>query len=251
MTQLVKLIHATPEAEHLITDMARVSAPKNQGNYDTAPRLIKYLIKHKHWSPFEMASMCVEINTTRDIAAQIIRHRSFSMQEFSQRYADVKDLGELQLPELRRQDTKNRQNSIADLDPELVKAFTQRMKMLFAESQELYDDMLEAGIAKESARKVLPMNSPSRLYMNGTLRSWIHYIELRSANGTQKEHQDIALAAKEIFDKQFPAIAEALEAIKNEPEPEPKEYVIPTPEPKLTWGERLKLRFMRHVFDLP
>jgi thymidylate synthase (FAD) len=255
MSELVKLVHVTPEAEHLITDMARVSAPKNQGNYDTASRLIKYLIKHKHWSPFEMATMCVEINTTRDIAAQILRHKGFcGFQEFSQRYADVKDLGELQLPELRRQDVKNRQNSTPDLDPELVKAFTQRTRMLFAEAQELYDDMLEAGVAKECARKVLPMNSPSRMYMNGTLRSWIHYIELRSANGTQKEHQDIALAAKEIFDKQFPAIAEALEAIKNEPEPKPKEYVIPTqqkaPEPKGARGERFKRWFMRHVFDL-
>ena len=233
MPELVKLVHVTPEAEHLITDMARVSAPKNQGNYETAPRLIKYLIKHKHWSPFEMATMCVEINTTRDIAAQILRHKGFcGFQEFSQRYADVKDLGELQLPELRRQDTKNRQNSVADLNPELVKAFTQRMRMHFAEAQELYDDMLEAGIAKECARKVLPMNSPSRLYMNGTLRSWIHYIELRSANGTQKEHQDIALAAKSIFYKQFPAIAQALEAIKEEEEektgPEQKKPSEPT-----------------------
>jgi thymidylate synthase (FAD) len=255
MSELVKLVHVTPEAEHLITDMARVSAPKNQGNYDTAPRLIKYLIKHKHWSPFEMASMCVEINTTRDIAAQILRHRNASFQEFSQRYADVKDLGQLQVPELRRQDTKNRQNSTPDLNPELVKAFTQRTRMLFAEAQELYDDMLEAGVAKECARKVLPMNSPSRLYMHNSLRGWIHYIELRSANGTQKEHQDIALAIKAIFDKQFPAIAEALRAIEAETPQPPASPPAPeaqkTPEPKLTWGERLKLRFMRHVFDLP
>lgn len=213
---LVKLVHVTPEAEHLITDMARVSAPQNQGNYDTASRLIKYLIKHKHWSPFEMAVMCVEINTTRDIAAQIIRHRSFSYQEFSQRYANVKDLGEIQLPELRRQDTKNRQNSIPDLNPELVIAFERRIRMLFAESQELYDDMLEAGVAKECARKVLPMNSPSRIYMHGTLRSWVHYISLREANGTQKEHQDIALACKAIFTKQFPSIAQALDEIEQE-----------------------------------
>lgn len=216
MTQLVKLVHVTPEAEHLITDMARVSAPKNQGNYDTTSRLIKYLIKHKHWSPFEMATMCVEINTTRDITAQIIRHRSFFMQEFSQRYADVKDLGELQIPELRRQDTKNRQNSVADLNPELVKAFTQRIKMHFAEAQELYDDMLDAGVAKECARKVLPMNSPSRLYMHGTLRSWVHYIQLREANGTQKEHQDIALAAKTLFNEQFPSIAQALSELEKD-----------------------------------
>lgn len=210
MSELVKLIHVTPEAEHLITDMARVSAPKNQGNYDTAPKLIKYLIKHKHWSPFEMSSMCVEINTTRDISTQILRHRSFSFQEFSQRYADVKDLGELQIPGLRRQDTKNRQNSIADLDPEMVIAFQRRIRMLFAEIQELYDDMLEAGVAKECARKILPMNTPSRMYMHGTLRSWITYIALREKNGTQKEHQDIALAIKQIFIENFPLIAEAL-----------------------------------------
>lgn len=254
MAKLVKLMWVTPEAEHLITDMARVSAPKNQGNYNNAPRLIKYLIKHRHWSPFEMATMCVEISTTRDIGAQILRHKSFAFQEFSQRYADVKDLGELQLPELRRQDTKNRQNSIANLNPKLVKAFEQRTKMLFAESQELYDDMLEAGVAKECARKVLPMNSPSRMYMSGTLRSWIHYIELRSANGTQKEHMDIANNIANIFAEQFPAIYQAIEEIKGEPEPEPAEYVIPPQKEasKLikTKRQRIKAWFMRRVFDL-
>lgn len=215
MSELVKLVHVTPGAENLITDMARVSAPKNQGNYETAPRLIKYLIKHRHWSPFEMGGMCVEINTTRDIAAQIIRHHSFSFQEFSQRYADVKDLGQIPLPELRRQDTKNRQNSIADLEPDVVEAFQHRIKMLYSEAQELYDDMLEYGIAKECARKVLPMNSPSRIYMHGTLRSWIHYIDLRSANGTQKEHMDIAIECKNIFNEQFPMIAEAISLCKD------------------------------------
>lgn len=255
MSELVKLIHVTPEAEHLITDMARVSAPKNQGNYETASRLIKYLIKHKHWSPFEMATMCVEINTTRDIAAQIIRHRSFSFQEFSQRYADIKDLGEIPIPELRRQDTKNRQNSVADLDPRIVSVLEQRIKSLFAEAQELYDDMLELGVAKECARKVLPINSPSRIYMHGTLRSWIHYIDLRSANGTQKEHQDIAIAIHDLFNEQFPAIAKALEAIKNEPQSQPKKHVAPsqqkTTESELTrWG-RFKRWFIRRVFDLP
>jgi thymidylate synthase (FAD) len=248
MPELVKLIHVTPEAEHLITDMARVSAPKNQGNYDTAPKLIRYLIKHKHWSPFEMATMCVEINTTRDITAQILRHKSFSFQEFSQRYADVKDLGEIQVPELRRQDTKNRQNSIADLDPRVVDVLEQRIRSLFAEAQELYDDMLRLDVAKECARKVLPMNSPSRLYMNGTLRSWITYIALREANGTQKEHQDIALAIKDLFYEQFPSIAGALEAIKAEPKPEPEEYFIPIgkkiPETKPgLWGR------IKHLLD--
>lgn len=253
MTQLVKFIHATPEAEHFIADMARVSAPKNQGNYGTAPRLIKYLIKHKHWSPFEMATMCVEINTTRDIAAQILRHKSFcGFQEFSQRYADVKDLGELQVPELRRQDTKNRQNSTNDLGIELAKAFQQRTRMLFAESQELYDDMLEAGIAKESARKVLPLNSPSRMYMHGTLRSWIHYIDLRCSNGTQKEHMDIANAIADIFAEQFPSIYQALEEIKGEPEPQPEPYAIPPQKeaPRVTRRQRIKAWFMRRVLDL-
>lgn len=211
----VKLVWVTPDAEHLISDMARVSNPSNQGNYDTADKLIRYLIKHRHWSPFEMGSMCVEINTTRDIAAQIIRHRSFSFQEFSQRYANVKDLGEVSVPELRRQDTKNRQNSIPDLNLELVRAFEQRIKMLFAEAQELYNDMVEYGVAKECARKVLPMNSPSRIYMHGTLRSWIHYIDLRSANGTQKEHMDIAIECKKIFNEQFPMIAEAISPCKD------------------------------------
>lgn len=164
-----------------------------------------------------MASMCVEINTTRDIAAQIIRHRSFSFQEFSQRYADVRELGGVSIPELRRQDEKNRQNSVPDLDPELVRAFQQRIRMLFAEAEELYIDMLEANIAKECARKVLPMNSPSRIYMHGTLRSWIHYIDLRTANGTQKEHMDIANDIADIFAEQFPSIYQALEEIKGEP----------------------------------
>jgi len=254
MSQLVKLIHVTPEAEHLITDMARVSAPKNQGNYDTAARLIKYLIKHKHWSPFEMATMCVEINTTRDITAQIIRHRSFSFQEFSQRYADVRELGDIAIPELRRQDEKNRQNSVADLNPELVKAFEQRIKMHFAEAMELYGDMLEVGIAKECARKTLPVNSPSRIYMTGSLRSWMHYIDLRCANGTQKEHMDVAQDIADIFAEQFPSIYQAMEEIKGEPEPELRPYVIPaqkeTPKPIKTWRQMIKSWFMKTVFDL-
>lgn len=238
MTQLVKLIHATPEAEHLIADMARVSAPKNQGNYDTAPRLIKYLIKHKHWSPFEMATMCVEIETTRGISPQILRHRSFSFQEFSQRYADTKELCEwLPLPELRRQDTKNRQNSTDDLDPELLVSFRYRGRMLFDEAQKLYNDMIEAGVAKESARFFLPIATPTRLYMTGNLRSWIHYIDLRCSNGTQKEHMDIANAVADIFAEQFPSIYQALEEIKGEPEPQPEKYVIPQQKksPNMSW----------------
>jgi len=254
MPELVKFIHCTPEAEHLITDMARVSAPQNQGNYDTAPRLIKYLIKHKHWSPFEMATMCVEINTTRDITAQIIRHRSFSFQEFSQRYADVRELGDISVPELRRQDEKNRQNSVADLNPELVKAFEQRIKMHFDEAVELYGDMLEVGIAKECARKVLPVNSPSRIYMTGSLRSWMHYIDLRCSNGTQKEHMDIANTVADIFAEQFPSIYQALEEIKGEPEPQLEPYVIPpqkeAPEPIKTRRQRIGAWFMKTVFDL-
>lgn len=241
--KLVELVHCTPQAEHLITDMARVSAPKNQGNYDTAPRLIKYLIKNHHWSPFEMATMCVEINTTRDIAAQIIRHRSFSFQEFSQRYADVKELGQIPIPELRRQDTKNRQNSIADLDAVTVLEFEERIEFLFAESQKLYDDMLNAGVAKECARKVLPMNTPSRIYMTGTLRSWIHYIDLRSANGTQKEHQDIALAVEQIFRKQFPAISIAMDEIKKEKEMmDSMNPIILQPDPTKTPPKKRSLR---------
>lgn len=214
--QLVKLVHATPNAENLITYMARVSAPSNQDRFDTAPRLIKYLMIHSHWSPFEMANMCVEINTTRDISAQILRHRSFSAQEFSQRYADVKELGGLEMPELRRQDVKNRQNSIPDLDSGLQFQLNTQISDLFSRSQDLYNSMLNYGVAKECARKILPMNSPSRLYLNGTLRSWIHYIDLRSANGTQLEHQKIALACGEIFKEQFPNIHEAYEYWKKE-----------------------------------
>ncbi len=163
---------------------------------------------------FEQAHMTLEINTTRGLAAQILRHRSFTYQEFSQRYADTNLLTEeIPLPELRRQDTKNRQNSIDDLDPELVIAFQRRMKMLFAEAQELYDDMLGAGVAKECSRFVLPLAVPTRIYMTGSVRSWAHYIELRSANGTQKEHMEIAQMCKEIFATQFPTVAEALEWI--------------------------------------
>jgi len=200
----------TPDAEHLISDMARVSNPSNQGNYETADRLIRYLIKHRHWSPFEMASMCLEINTTRGIAAQILRHRSFSFQEFSQRYADVKELTNIALPELRRQDIKNRQNSTDDLEPEVVENLNNKISVLFEQSNNLYNELLEKGVAKECARFILPIATPSRLYMTGTIRSWMHYIDLRSANGTQKEHMDIALECKSILERELPNVCKAM-----------------------------------------
>ena len=205
-----KLIWATPDAEKLVAYLARVSNPANQNNEETAPKLIRYLIKHKHWSPFEMADMCVEIETTRGVAAQILRHVSFRFQEFSQRYADVTQItSEIPNVELRRQDTKNRQNSTDDLDPLTRDALEGEMAQLFVASQDLYSHMLESGVAKECARFVLPLATPTRLYMHGSLRSWIHYIDLRSANGTQKEHRDIALSCKAIFTEQFPDIADA------------------------------------------
>ena len=206
----VKLMWVTPDAEHLISDMARVSNPSNQGNYETTDRLIRYLIKHRHWSPFEMASMCLEINTTRGIAAQILRHRSFSFQEFSQRYADVKELTNIALPELRRQDTKNRQNSTDDLEPEVVEDLNNKISVLFEQSNDLYNELLEKGVAKECARFILPIATPSRLYMTGTIRSWMHYIDLRSANGTQKEHMDIALECKSILERELPNVCTAM-----------------------------------------
>jgi thymidylate synthase (FAD) len=188
-----------------------VSNPNNQDNPKISG-LLKYCIQHQHWSVFEQAFLSLEINTTRAIAAQILRHRSFTFQEFSQRYADTNLLTqEIPLPELRRQDTKNRQNSIDDLDPELVIAFQRRMKMLFAEAQELYDNMIDAGVAKECSRFVLPLAVPTRIYMTGSVRSWITYIKLRISNGTQKEHMEIAQMCKEIFCTQFPIVAEALE----------------------------------------
>ena len=205
----VDLVHVTPNAEELITKMARVSAPENQSNMETAPRLLRYLIKHQHWSPFEMANMCVEIQTTRGISAQILRHRSFSFQEFSQRYADVSAMGSAEIPQLRRQDYKNRQNSIDDLTPEDVGVYYRRISQLFEDAEHLYLEMVSNGIAKECARNVLPLSSRTRLFMNGTLRSWLHYISLREAHGTQLEHQVIAKEIKTIFTEQFPIIAEA------------------------------------------
>ena len=206
----VKLKWVTPDAEEDIVDMARVSAPENQGSKDTAPRLIRYLITHKHLSPFEMANMCVEINTTRAIAPQILRHRSFSFQEFSQRYADSSKLGHSTVPHLRRQDVKNRQNSIDDLDSEVVGKYYRRISQLFEDAEHLYKEMTSNGVAKECARAVLPLATPTRLYMNGTLRSWLTYIALREKNGTQIEHMIIAKDIKTIFCGQFPLIAEAM-----------------------------------------
>ena len=207
----VKLISVTPDAEQHMAYCARVSNPSNQDNEKFAG-LLRYCVKHQHWSIFEQAYMTLEIETTRGLAAQILRHRSFTYQEFSQRYADSSLLAEtIPLPELRRQDTKNRQNSIDDIDPFVRQEFQIKMQKHFAAGMKLYQEMLDANIAKECARFVLPLAVPTRLYMTGSVRSWIHYIELRSANGTQKEHMDIANRCKEIFIEQFPSVAEAME----------------------------------------
>jgi len=206
----VKLVSITPDAEQMMAYIARVSNPSNQEN-EKYSGLLKYCIKHNHWSVFEQSTMTVEIETTRAIAAQILRHRSFTFQEFSQRYADTNLLEAIQLPELRRQDSKNRQNSIDDLDPEVVEKLNKQMKTLFSSSSALYNQMLECGVAKECARMVLPLCTPTRIYMTGSCRSWIHYINLRSAHGTQKEHMVIAKAVKDVFVEQFPAVSEALE----------------------------------------
>ena len=206
----VNLVSVTPEAEQHMGYVARVSNPKNQDNPKVAG-LLSYCIKHGHWSVFEQAFMTLEIETTRGLAAQILRHRSFTYQEFSQRYADSNLLGNVELPELRRQDTKNRQNSIDDLDPEVIETLNKQMKTLFSSAYALYIQMLEDGVAKECARFVLPLATPTRLYMTGSARSWIHYIKLRTGHGTQKEHMDVANECKKIFTEQFPTIAEALE----------------------------------------
>ena len=206
----VKLISVTPDAEKTMAHIARVSNPDNQDNPNYAG-LLRYCIKHNHWSVFEQSSMTLEIETTRAIAAQILRHRSFTIQEFSQRYAQSNELGKIELPDLRRQDTKNRQNSIDDVDPFVKQKLEAQMITLFSSAQSLYNQMIEEGIAKECARMVLPLCTPTKIYMTGSARSWIHYINLRSANGTQKEHMDIANACKSIFIDTFPTIAEALE----------------------------------------
>ena len=194
--------------QDLIAYAARVSNPANQANTKTTPKLLDYLIKHKHWSPFEMASACVEIETTRDIARQLLRHRSFSFQEFSQRYADIRDLNDdFVIREARLQDPKNRQNSVETDDEHLQRAWHAHQQIVIEAAKNAYDWAIEAGIAKEQARAVLPEgNTVSRLYVNGTIRSWIHYIELRSANGTQQEHMDLALAVAEAIGKIYPSV---------------------------------------------
>ena len=210
----VRLIQATPNPEENMAYVARVSNPNNQENPNYAG-LLKYCIKHNHWSVFEQAYMTLEIETNRGIAAQILRHRSFTFQEFSQRYADSSLLSEtIPLPELRRQDTKNRQNSIDDVDPFVKQELEIAIKNHFDSAMDIYKHMLEMGIAKECARFVLPLATPTRIYMTGSCRSWIHYIQLRSANGTQKEHMDVALACRDIFCEQYPTVAEALEWTK-------------------------------------
>jgi len=207
----VKLISVTPDAEQMMAYVARVSNPNNQENPNYA-KLLGYCIKHNHWSVFEQAFMTLEIETTRGLAAQVLRHRSFTYQEFSQRYADSSLLAD-QIPmfDLRRQDTKNRQNSIDDIDDFVKQEYEIKIRRHFDEAMTLYQSMLDMGIAKECARFVLPLATPTRMYMSGSVRSWIHYITLRSANGTQKEHMDIAEACKKIFVEQFPTCAEALE----------------------------------------
>ena len=204
----VEYVHSTLNGDDLIAYMARVSNPSNQSNKQTSPKLIKYLINHKHWSPFEMVNMCVKITTTRSIAAQILRHRSFSFQEFSQRYAEANPPT---IPELRRQDYKNRQNSIDDLDEVEVGYFQIQIDQLNEHSYYLYKQMLKAGVAKECAREVLPLSTPTTLYMNGNLRSWIHYCDLRSSNGTQLEHRLIADQCADLVKKYFPQTYEACE----------------------------------------
>ena len=207
----IKLVSVTPDAEKTMGYVARVSNPNNQENPKVAG-LLSYCIKHGHWSVFEQAHMTVEINTTRGLAAQILRHRSFTYQEFSQRYADVSYLREhIPLPELRSQDDKNRQNSIDDVDPSIIEKYNKKMRAQFDASIDLYKEMLHDGIAKECARFVLPLATPTRLYMTGSVRSWIHYIQLRSAHGTQKEHMDLVENIRKVFMEQFPIVSQALD----------------------------------------
>lgn len=216
----VKLISCTQGAgelegkgpQEVISYTARISNPHNQNNFDTSSGLLKYCIKHQHWSIFEVASMTLEINTTRALAAQVLRHRSFTFQEFSQRYADTNLLSSrIEVPDLRRQDQKNRQNSVSDLPPGIIDDYQKKIEKHFQDSMYLYNNLLDVGIAKECARFVLPLSTPTRIYMTGSCRSWIHYINLRSANGTQKEHMDVANNCKSVFKEVFPDVSTALE----------------------------------------
>ena len=206
----VELISLTPDAEKTMAYIARVSNPSNQAN-DKFAGLLKYCIQHEHWSVFEQSCMTLKIETNRVIAAQILRHRSFTFQEFSQRYAQSNELGEIELPDLRRQDLKNRQNSTDDLDPFVKQKLEAQMITLFSSAQSLYNQMIDEGVAKECARMVLPLCTPTKIYMTGSCRSWIHYIDLRSAHGTQKEHMEIPEACRKVFTEQFPTVSEALE----------------------------------------
>ena len=208
--QNVQLLSITPDAEKTMAYIARVSNPKNQDNQDFS-RLLSYCIKNEHWSVFEQSFMTLQIETNRGIAAQILRHRSFTFQEFSQRYADSTQLGDIPIPELRRQDIKNRQNSISDLPEELKNKYINKIKEHFKKASNLYEEMLDAGIAKECSRFILPLATPTRIYMTGSCRSWIHYIKLRSANGTQEEHKQIALNCRKIFKESFPIVSKALD----------------------------------------
>ncbi len=210
MTGKVKVIWATPEGEDLIAYMARVSAPENQGNKETAPKLVKYLIKHKHWSPLEMVNVCMEIETTRDIARQILRHRSFSFQEFSQRYAVATDF---ELSEARLQDNKNRQNSLVTDDAEIQNWWNAAQLRVQSDAELMYQSALKMGIAKEQARKLLPEGlTMSKMYMNGTLRSWLHYVDIRCDAATQKEHREVALKCRDELTKLFPNVMETMNA---------------------------------------
>lgn len=206
----VKVVWATPDAEEAVAYCARVSNPENQNAQETAPRLLKYLIKYKHWSPFEMANVCMEIETTRDIARQILRHRSFSFQEFSQRYAAVQGF---ELSEVRLQDTKNRQNSIEVGDSDLHNWWFKAQQRVRDDAELVYNMALAKGVAKEQARKLLPEGmTMSKMYMNGTLRSWLHYVEIRCDKATQKEHREVAEKCRDELTKLFPNVMEAFNA---------------------------------------
>ena len=210
----VSLVSITPDAEKTMAYIARVSNPSNQEN-DNYSGLLKYCIKHNHWSVFEQSSMTLEIETTRAIAAQILRHRSFTYQEFSQRYADTNLLDSvIPVPDLRSQDLKNRQNSNDDIPQEKKEEYQALIARHFSEAMDLYNALLQEGVAKECARFVLPLATPTRIYMTGSVRSWVHYIDLRSAHGTQKEHMDVVNGVRKIFTEQFPTVAEALEWAK-------------------------------------